>query len=127
MKPETQRVMELVQTIRDIENEIESLNEQRRHCEQQLDQLIISRSSVVNISTPQTDSPRRGRAASEASARSRIARLLNEHVAIDFDADTVAKELNIPIGTVRSNLSRLKGDGAIEKRASNKYGAVTPK
>jgi DNA-binding GntR family transcriptional regulator len=53
--------------------------------------------------------------------------LLNEHVAIDFDADTVAKELNIPIGTVRSNLSRLKGDGAIEKRASNKYGAVTPK
>jgi hypothetical protein len=127
VKPKIKEVMDLTQKIRDIENEIDELNEQKARCEWRLEQLVISDPTPVSSTSASGETPRRGRIASEGSARTRITNLLNEQPTVDFDADVVAKQLNIPIGTVRSNLSRLKGDGAIEKRPSNKYGAVTTK
>ncbi len=129
MKPETQEVIKLVEQIRVCENEIYELQEEKKRAEYRLDQLVLSRNVEPVTPIASTEPIRRGRAASETSAKKLIANLLNENPRRDFSATEVSLRLGINIGTVRTNLSKLVGPqfNWIEKRSPNTYGGITPK
>lgn len=127
MKPETIAVMKLVEDIRDVDSDIFELQERKKRLEHQLDEMISPRSNVINLPAAKPGASRPGRVSSDTSAKRRIQDLLNADPDNRFSADDVSFKLDLPLGTARTNLSRLVRKGLIEKRGFNGYGAVRQK
>jgi len=67
------------------------------------------------------------RSISEESGVGRILSLMNASPEKGFEAPAISDELNIPLATTRTTLSKLVGRGKIEKRGPALYGALTTK
>jgi TolA-binding protein len=126
VKPQVHEAYKLFEELRDIQEDIDQLEERKNRVEGQLERLIIGQqSNIVTLNQSHIgETVRRGRTASETSAKKVITRWINSHPEANFSAEIVAEHTQIHLGTVRTNLSKLVRDGVLEKRSANTYGAI---
>lgn len=74
---------------------------------------------------PAEDRPSDG-AGKRISITDKMALHIGEHPYVQFDADLIARDLNLNRQTVATTLSRLVREGRIQKAGSNRYAALRP-
>jgi hypothetical protein len=112
MRPQPEYVLKLAARIVELKNNLASAEEEWER--------------LFTTGVPVSASPK-VRVISEDSGVSRILALMNASPEKGFEAKTIATDLDIPIATTRTSLSKLVYKGRVEKRGPGLYGAVREK
>jgi hypothetical protein len=123
MRPQSEDVMKLAERIIELKQLLAS-------AQAEWDQMFRDEAGWIQARRVNGNNVRplnisRTRTTNEESGSGRMMAMIYASPQRSFGPIGISKELNIPIGTVRTNLSKMVAKGKLEKRGHAEYGAVT--